>query len=107
VREVFRTYPLELVRTQYGREFSIGDSPAITIREPSTAGRQMALNVPIGEANTVVLPIAPDCLLAVSNKHDDELVTDGPVDFLNEARVIAARSYVYYGTRTESIWRSS
>jgi hypothetical protein len=88
--------PLELVTpADPNAEFLMGDIPALTINFRTGAAGVHA-GVPVGEANTVVLPLGPRLLAALGPTDKFGSVPGKLVDHLNALQVRAATSYVYY-----------
>lgn len=77
-------------------EFLIGDMPVLT--RSSTTGRAGILEVPLGEADTVAMPLGPKHVLALSTTEDDgyEAVPVNGVRNLNLLQLATAPEKVYF-----------
>jgi hypothetical protein len=77
-----------------GKEFLLGDVPAITIA-PSGAF-SLAQGVTVDEADKIVMPLAPRLLVAIGPPNGSRQLTDAEVDRYNTMQVRQAREYVLY-----------
>jgi hypothetical protein len=83
-----------VARTPGGRQFLIGDSPALSI---GNRDGQMYTRVPLFEAGTLMLPIGPDHAIGLG-KGDDKWIDldDAHVTVLNAMQVNDAVAWVMY-----------
>lgn len=95
VRDGIRSVPLQIGHTSVGRTLLISDAPAVTLRiEPSS--RTFTIDMALGDANTLVLPLTPRCVAALGDHDDEATLPPDTVQMLNEAQLLGARQYVYY-----------
>ncbi|MGW2255186.1 DUF4238 domain-containing protein [Kitasatospora sp. NPDC001660] len=75
-------------------EFLIGDSPAISVR--NTRPGQRVLNIALGDASTVLLPLGPRHLVTLSREDRAFIASREQVDELNRLQIQAAERYVHH-----------
>ncbi|MDA8359441.1 MAG: DUF4238 domain-containing protein [Actinomycetota bacterium] len=85
---------LQLLRTQSGFEFLIGDVPVITT-DRSGNHQGISAGVPIGSAATVFLPLGPHLGVALGPRNEDVTIGVDHVLRLNTWEVQAARRGVF------------
>jgi hypothetical protein len=95
VRDIFAPLQLQIWRTPPGKEFLISDSPCLTLRYRD-GGRLVEPHVAIGDAHTVAMPIASDCLLALTPETSDDFLVEENVDLFNTLQVSSAFDHFYY-----------
>ena len=90
---------LEISRPARG-EFLIGDTPAITVDH---ARRLIGVRsgVPLGSANTVVLPLGSTHLAALAKDNAWQTMPAEMVTEVNRWQIIQANRQVYYHPRTQ------
>jgi hypothetical protein len=96
VRTALRQLSLQVGHTIPECSLLISDSPAVTIQYRENADVKPRMQVALGDADTVVLPLAPDCVVAIGELDRELLLTPQQVDLINVAQTQAAHSYVYY-----------
>lgn len=77
-----------------GKEFLLGDVPAITIDQAGSYG--LSHGVTVDEAEQIVMPLAPNLLVAIGPQNGARRIADADVDRYNEMQVREARGYVLY-----------
>lgn len=80
-----------------GKEFLLGDVPAITIDRAGTYG--ISHGVAVDDAEKIVMPLTPRLLVAIGPPDGARMITDAEVDAYNEMQVREAREYVVYRHR--------
>ncbi|GAA4659108.1 hypothetical protein GCM10023347_08060 [Streptomyces chumphonensis] len=91
MRDLASTRRLEVVTPATG-QFLIGDNPALTLCVKE--GRTI-YGMAFGDAQTLILPIGPKCLLSLGPENVTLTVPQTFVDRLNAVQVRAAYRYVY------------
>lgn len=86
VRAMASSWRLEVLVPETG-QFLIGDNPAVTLCRDGT---NTSYGMAFGDANTLVLPIAPGHLLALGPENVMGTVPSSVVDELNTVQVYAA-----------------
>ncbi|MFG1857149.1 DUF4238 domain-containing protein [Actinomadura geliboluensis] len=106
MRDLVSSWGVEILRPEAGR-FIIGDSPAMTICLDGQ--RIKSYKMAVGEANSVLLPIGPTCLLALGSNTVLGSIPETWVDQANELQIRAARKYVYLhpDSRAENFVRAT
>lgn len=95
IRQALRTQAIEVWHVPRGHELLISDSPAITFRY--LAGKtSVEPNVAIGDADSIVLPLSRDCLVAIGPKAKDGGLLPDQVSFFNRLQIAVSYRYVYY-----------
>lgn len=95
VRDRFDVRGVEILAPANARkEFLLGDVPAITIDQAGTYG--LAHGVTVDEAEKIVMPLAPNLLVAIGPQNGARRIVDAEVDRYNEMQVREARDYVLY-----------
>ena len=84
---------LEIIRPPRG-QFLLGDVPAISYH-PGQQDASGAERVPFGDATTVILPLSPARLAALSRADRFELVGAPAVRRANALQLARARRHVY------------
>jgi hypothetical protein len=84
---------VEIIRPQSGR-FLIGDVPAFSI-DSARQALGISGGVAFGDATTVILPLSPTRLAALSDADRFEAVPAAAVRMANAFQVTMARSHVY------------
>jgi hypothetical protein len=77
-----------------GKEFLLGDVPAITIAPSGTYG--LAQGITVDEADKIVMPLTPHMLVAIGPPNGSRQLTDAEVDSYNTMQVRQAREYVLH-----------
>lgn len=77
-----------------GKEFLLGDVPAITIDQAGTYG--ISHGVTVDNAQKIVMPLTPRLLVAIGPQDGARMITDDEVDAYNMMQVREAREYVIY-----------
>ena len=77
------------------KEFLVGDVPALTMNF-ATGAAGVAEGVALGDANTIVLPLAPRLLVALGPADQVGPIPDQMVDNLNALQVRTSRRHVHY-----------
>jgi hypothetical protein len=90
-----RSLDVEIWHTPPGYELLISDSPAFTFRH-SEMGEIVETNVAIGDATGIALPLAGDCLAAISPAAKNDTLTPEQVSLFNGLQVQVAHRHVYY-----------
>ena len=85
---------LEVITPLEG-EFLIGDAPALSLRYTLPPG-SVIFGVPLGDANTVILPLGPRHLIALGREDKTVKVPKGAVDRLNHLQIQTANQHVHY-----------
>ena len=94
VRDASRRAGLQILRPESG-EFLIGDSPAFGIdRNRKRVG--ILGGTAFLDATTVILPLGPKRLAALSNKNELVTIPRRYVDYLNQLQIYKAQKEVYY-----------
>jgi hypothetical protein len=93
-REALRPLGLEVCHTAPGQELLISDSPAHTVQYAD--GESATLNVPIGDAHTIVMPVSADCAVAIGSEDTEAQLPPEAAKRLNLWQVLVAHRYVYY-----------
>jgi Protein of unknown function (DUF4238) len=104
VRDAFRSLAIEVLHVPHGCELLIADSPAVTLQY--LAGNTSIIpNVAIGDAHSVVLPLARDCMVAIGPNPEDGQLSPDQVIFFNRLQIQMAYRYVYYrpGSRLKAL----
>lgn len=89
------TYPtIQIARPPEGSQLVIGDCPAIPINydRAETAPWDP---VPAFDSHTILLPIAPDCLLGLAPTSGPIPLAPNAVEFFNQQQIARAHRYVY------------
>jgi len=95
VRETLRTQAVEVWHVPHGHELLISDSPAVTFRY--LAGyTHIVPNVAIGDADSIALPLARDCLVAIGPEAKDDELSSEQVAFFNQLQIAVGDRHVYY-----------
>ena len=84
-----------LVPSDANSEFLIGDTPALTV-DFASGNVGVRAGISLGAANTIMLPLAPRLLIALSRTNAVAQVPSGFIDMINQMQAQAARQYVYY-----------
>jgi hypothetical protein len=94
---------LEIIRPLRRGEFLLGDVPAISI-DAQRQAMGISGGVPFGDATTVILPLSPTRLAALSRADRFDPVPAAQVRAANAFQVAKAQKYVYMrsGSRLES-----
>ena len=93
-RNRFAGASLEVARAPEGRQFLIGDSPALSI---GNRDGRMYIGVPLFEAGTLMLVIGPDHAIGLGKGNDKWIDLDGAhVTVLNAMQVNDAVAWVMY-----------
>jgi hypothetical protein len=95
VRETLRPHEVEFWHVPPGSELLISDSPAVSFRY-SEDHATVELNVAIGDASGIVLPLARDCLAVIGPKAKNEMLLPGMAALFNQLQVEVAHRHVYY-----------
>lgn len=77
-----------------GKEFLLGDVPAVTIDQAGAYG--ISNSVAVDDAVKIVMPLAPRLLVAIGPPDGARTISDHEVDQYNEMQVRSAREYVMY-----------
>jgi hypothetical protein len=77
-----------------GKEFLLGDVPAITIDQAGTYG--IANGIAVDNAQKIVMPLTSRLLVAIGPPDGARTITDAEVDTYNEIQAREAREYVIY-----------
>ncbi|MFD9204008.1 DUF4238 domain-containing protein, partial [Streptomyces anthocyanicus] len=88
-------------------QFLVGDNPAVAVR---TDTRPWAYNMAIGDAHSIVLPITPRHLLALTRNNIGSTIPRALIDQINIVQIRAADRYVYMhprSTRLETFARET
>jgi Protein of unknown function (DUF4238) len=95
VRDRFDSRGVEiLIPAGHGKEFLLGDVPAVTIDQAGVYG--ISNGVAVDDAVKIIMPLAPRLLVAVGPPDGARTITDDEVDQYNEMQVRSAREYVMY-----------
>jgi hypothetical protein len=95
VREALRTQAVEVWHAPRGHELLISDSPAVTFRYLA-GNKGIESNVAIGDSDSIVMPLARDCLVAIGPKAQDGKLLPDQVSFFNQLQIVVGYRYVYY-----------
>lgn len=95
VRQTVRTQEVEVWHVPRGHELLISDSPAVTFRY-FAENMGVEPNVPIGDPDSIALPLARDCLVAIGPKAKDGELSPDQVSFFNRLQIAVSYRYVYY-----------
>jgi len=95
VREALRTQAVEVLHVPRGYDLLISDSPAVTFRYLA-GNKGIEPNVAIGDSDSIVMPLARDCLVAIGPKAQDSELLPDQVSFFNRLQIAAGYRYVYY-----------
>jgi hypothetical protein len=95
VRDAIRLQEVEVWHVPPAHELLISDSPAIAFRYASDHTTIQA-NVAVGDASSIALPLAQDCLAVIGPNPKDEELLPCTVELFNRLQVEGARRYVYY-----------
>lgn len=91
-------------------EFLVGDVPAVTYNK-TTGAAGVPEGVAIDQADEIVMPLAPQLMVAIGPPDGERSLMDEEIDFYNRMQVRAARDFVMYRpgsshTAKVSTWRS-
>jgi hypothetical protein len=87
---------LEILRPpKAASEFLIGDVPAVTYNK-TTGAAGVPEGVAIDQADEIVMPLAPQLMVAIGPPNGERSLADDEIDFYNRMQVKAARNFVMY-----------
>jgi len=95
LREALRNQAVEVWHVPRGYELLISDSPAVTFRYLA-GNTSIEPNVAIGDSNSIALPLARDCLVAIGAKAKDGELLPDQVSFFNRLQIEISHRRVYY-----------
>lgn len=95
VRETVRAQAVEVWHVPRGYELLISDSPAVTFRYLA-GNTSIEPNVAIGDADSIALPLARDCLVAIGPAAKDSELSPDQVSFFNRLQIEIGYRHVYY-----------
>ncbi len=94
-RDTLRAQAVEVWHVPRGYELLISDSPAVTFRYLAE-NASIEPNVAIGDSDSIVLPLARDCMVAIRPEAKDSELLPDQVFFFNRLQVEISHRYVYY-----------
>ncbi|MGX7826590.1 DUF4238 domain-containing protein [Actinokineospora sp. 24-640] len=93
VRATLHGTALQVGHAPTGGRFLIGDNPCSTI---AFRDGQAVTQTAIGDSHTIVLPVAPDCLVGIGPQHGGAVITEQQLAMHNTVQVRNATRFVYY-----------
>ena len=95
VRDALRAQAVEVWHVPRGYELLISDSPAVAFRYLA-GNTSIEPNVAIGDSDSIVLPLARDCLVAIGPEAKDSELLPDQVSFFNRLQIETSHRHVYY-----------
>lgn len=96
-RDLLNDWEIEISSPDRG-SFIIGDCPAITLRrsDADLPGIPIAMNMALGDAHTLVLPLGPKHLLSLGPRQLTGVLAGDRVEWLNRLQIRAAHRHVFF-----------
>ncbi|MBW4079549.1 MAG: DUF4238 domain-containing protein [Acidobacteria bacterium] len=94
-RNYFANFGIQILRSNDGAQFLIGDVPSLTIGQD---GKNVGLSggVPLYDAQTLIMPFGPRFAVSLTKQNEWVDVGVEEVNWVNQIQLSAAHEHVYF-----------
>ncbi|WP_233149615.1 DUF4238 domain-containing protein [Kineosporia sp. A_224] len=95
IQDAVSQWAIQVWHAAPSEEFLIGDVPCVTVRYVD-GDTKVVPNIALGDASTLLMPIARDCVISVAMEQSEDVMDPQAVRTMNELQLLSAREFVYY-----------